>query len=34
MAGNQAPTISGIIEKQKNNNDLTTALSKYTWNDD
>ena len=34
MAGNQAPTISGIIEKQQNNNDIKTALSKYTWNDD
>jgi hypothetical protein len=34
MAGNQAPTISGIIEKQQNNNDIKPALSKYTWNDD
>ena len=34
MAGKQAPTISGIIEKQQNNNDLKIALSKHTWNDD
>ena len=34
MAGNQAPTISGIIEKQQNNNNIKPALSKYTWNDD